>query len=74
MSSDSKKSNAADTGKVESLDKIITKPDSIFLKDKKTRLYLASKEFYVYKRSNGENYSEFIVKFEHCIIISLTMT
>ena len=56
--------NAADIGKADGLNKIIEKLDSVFLKDKNTRAYLAFKEFYAYKRSSGENYSEFIVKCE----------
>ena len=35
--------NAADIGKADGLDKIITKLDSVFLKDKNTRAYLAFK-------------------------------
>ena len=40
-----RKLNAAEIGKAESLDKIMTSPDSIFWKEKNTRPYLASKEF-----------------------------
>ena len=46
--------NATDIGKADDLNKIIEKLDSVFLKDKNIRAYLAFKEFYAYNRSSGE--------------------
>ena len=54
----------ADLGKNDGLKKILDKLDSIFLQDANTRAYLAFKEFYEYKRSPGQLFSDFIVNFE----------
>ena len=51
---------AADDG----LTKIIDCLDALFLKDKNTRVYNAFKEFYNYKRTSSESYSDFIIQFE----------
>ena len=53
----------ADIGKETGLDEIIVKLDAIYLKDENTRVYVAFKEFYEFKRASGENFSEFIVKY-----------
>ena len=55
----------ADIGKETGLDGIIVKLDAVYLKDENTRAYVAFKEFYEFKRASGENFSEFIVKYEH---------
>ena len=44
---------------------IINKLDTLFLKDKNTRAYLAFKAFYEYKRPSGVSITEFIVRFEY---------
>ena len=54
-----------DIGKETGLDEIIVKLDAVYLKDENTRAYVASKEFYEFKRASGENFSEFIIKYEH---------
>ena len=54
----------AELGADNGLDNIIEKLDTLFLKDKDTRAYLAFKEFYIYKRTSGETCSEFIIKYE----------
>ena len=54
----------ADLGKNDGLKKILDKLDSIFLQDANTRAYLAFKEFYEYKRSPGQLFSDFIVNFD----------
>ena len=55
----------ADIGKETGLDEIIVTLDAVYLKDENTRAYVAFKEFYEFKRASGENFSEFIVKYEH---------
>ena len=55
----------ADIGKETGLDEIIVKLDAVYLKDENTRAYAAFKEFYEFKRASGENFSEFIIKYEH---------
>ena len=55
----------ADIGKETGLDEIIVKLDAVYLKDENTCAYVAFKEFYEFKRASGENFSEFIVKYEH---------
>ena len=54
-----------DIGKQTGLDEIIVKLDVVYLKDENTCAYVALKEFYEFKRASGENFSEFIVKYEH---------
>ena len=54
-----------DIGKETGLDEIIVKLDAVYLKDENTRAYVAFKEFYEFKRASGENFSEFIIKYEH---------
>ena len=46
-------------------DIVICKLDSVYLKDETTRAFCAFQEFHSYKRSKGENFSDFIVKWEH---------
>ena len=53
-----------DIGKDTGLKSIMDKLDEVYLKDKNTLSYTAFKEFYEYKRSSGEKYSEFMLKFE----------
>ena len=55
--------SAHDIGSDNSL-KIINKSDTLFLQDKNTRAKLAFMTFYNYKRSSGENFSDFIIQFE----------
>ena len=55
----------ADIGKETELHEIIVKLDAVHLKDENARVYVAFKEFYEFKRASGENFSEFIVKYEH---------
>ena len=43
---------------------ITNKLDQEFLKDENTRAFYAFQEFYDYRRSDGESYETFIVKFE----------
>ena len=57
----------ADIGKETGLDEIIVKLDAVYLKDENTHAYAAFKEFYEFKRASGDNFSEFIVKYEHFI-------
>ena len=55
---------AAELGGDGGLNKIIQKLDSLFLKDESTRAYIAFKEFHHFKRSSGEHFADFIIKFE----------
>ena len=55
---------AAELGGNDGLNKIIEKLDSLFLKDESTRAYMAFKEFHQFKRSSGEHFADFIIKFE----------
>ena len=55
----------ADIGKETGFDEIIAKLDAVYLKYENTRAYVAFKEFYEFKKASGENFSEFIVKYEH---------
>ena len=51
-------------GADDGLTKIIQKLDSLFLKDESTRAYISFKEFHHFKRSSGEHFADFIIKFE----------
>ena len=51
-------------GDDDGLKTIMTKLDSIFLKEKNTRAFLAFKEFYDYKRNSGDDFADFIIQFE----------
>ena len=51
---------SSDTG----YDEVIALLDSVFLKDKSTRAYVAFKTFVEYRRKMGESYQTFIVAFE----------
>ena len=55
----------ADIGKEAGLDEIIVKLHAVYLKDENTCVYVAFKEFYEFKRASGDNFGEFIVKYEH---------
>ena len=46
-------------------DIVIRNLDSVYLKDETIREFCAFQEFHSYKRSSGENFSDFIVKWEH---------
>ena len=54
-----------DLGNDDGYDIVIRKLDSVYLKDETTRAFCAFQEFHSYKRSSGENFSDFIVKWEH---------
>ena len=43
---------------------IIGELDKVFLSDETSRAFCAFKEYYEYRRSSGEGFSEFIVEFE----------
>ena len=51
----------ADTG----LKTIVDKLDKTFLKDKDTQTFITFETFYSYRRSSGENITDFIVHFEY---------
>ena len=54
----------AELGGNNGVEKILEKLDGLFLKDSSTRAYVAFKEFHEFKRSSGENFADFIIKFE----------
>ena len=58
-------SKPADIGKETGLDEIIVKLDAVHLKYENTHAYVAFKEFYEFKKTDGKRFSEFIVKYEH---------
>ena len=51
----------AETG----LKTIVEKLDKIFLKDKDTQTFITFETFYSYRRSSGENMTDFLVHFEY---------
>ena len=51
----------ADTG----LKAIVDKLDKTFLKDKDTQTFITFETFYSYRRSSGENITDFLVHFEY---------
>ena len=53
-----------DIGKKEGYDLVMRTLDAVYLKDESTRAFCAFKDFYEYKRSSGEKYSDFIVEHE----------
>ena len=54
----------AELGGNDGVEKILEKLDGLFLKDHSTRAYVAFKEFHEFKRSAGENFADFMIKFE----------
>ena len=54
----------AEIGTKDGYDLIVKALDAVYLKDESTRAYCAFRDFYEYKRSSGENFSEFIVEHE----------
>ena len=56
--------DAEELGAADGVEKIITKLDTLFLKDKSTQMLLAFKAFYDYRRSENDSYADFVIKFE----------
>ena len=53
-----------DIGRAEGLKLIPDKLDEIYLWDLNTSTYMAFKDFYLYKRDNGANINDFMVRYE----------
>ena len=56
--------NPEHIGRAGGFELILGKLDSVFLQDEATLAYCAFKDFYEYKRSVGDNFSQFIVEHE----------
>ena len=56
--------NVGNMGKEGGYDLIIGELDKVFLSDETSRAFCAFKEYYEYRRSSGDGFSEFIVEFE----------
>ena len=54
----------ADIGTATGYDLLIKELDRVYLKDNSTQAFVAFKDFYEYKRSSGQNFSEFIVEYD----------
>ena len=50
--------------KADGYKKIIDELDKVYMKDNTTQAFCAFKEFYEFKRSAGQNFSEFIVEYD----------
>ena len=55
---------AANLANAEGVKTITDRLDQIYLKDKNTQAYMNFKDFYEYRRSQGETFNQFIVEFE----------
>ena len=54
----------ADIATAEGYEEVMKELDQVYLKDNTTQAFCAFKEFYEYKRTAGQNFSEFIVDYD----------
>ena len=54
----------ADLNTADGYKRIMEELDRVYLKDQTTQAFCAFKEFYEYKRSAGQNFSEFIIEYD----------